>query len=110
MLGLTLFGTYSAYFFSVAGLADPFAATAIGSGVSIAFILFAVATVEKIGRRLLNCIALTTMLLMNLAVGILGVVPSTAAGNILLVVFYVFWCKCPVHLTGEAMLVADSGA
>ena len=91
--GLTLFSTYSAYFFDIAGLSDPFAATAINSGIGIAAVLIAAACVEKVGRRLLNCVALTIMLAMNLAVGILGVAPSSGAGDILLVVFTVFWSK-----------------
>jgi len=88
-----LFSTYSAFFFRIAGLDDPFAATAINSGIGIAAVLLAAAVVERVGRRLLNCVALTIMLAMNMAVGILGVVPSSGAGNILLVVFTVFWSE-----------------
>lgn len=93
LLGLTLFGTYSSYFFKQAGLADPFTATMIQSGLGICALVFAIFTVENIGRRRLTCVALTIMLGMNLAVGILGVVPGNSAVHKLTTAFAVLWSE-----------------
>ncbi|OXC65393.1 hypothetical protein AYX13_05523 [Cryptococcus neoformans] len=87
LLGLTLFNTYSSYFFQIAGFDDPFSITCISTGIQLAVILVVVALVDKVGRRNLCCGGLTTMLIGNTLIGILGVVKSTNVTNKLLVFF-----------------------
>ncbi|UOH83758.1 hypothetical protein LQV05_006495 [Cryptococcus neoformans] len=86
-LGLTLFNTYSSYFFQIAGFDDPFSITCISTGIQLAVILVVVALVDKVGRRNLCCGGLTTMLVGNTLIGIFGVVKSTNVTNKLLVFF-----------------------
>ncbi|GFZ49942.1 hypothetical protein JCM24511_07345 [Saitozyma sp. JCM 24511] len=71
-LGLKVFFTYTAYFFSIAGLQDPFQASVITSAIQIVAILVAVLLADRFGRRLICCGGLTTMFLTDVAVGILG--------------------------------------
>ncbi|KIR70588.1 sugar transporter [Cryptococcus deuterogattii CA1014] len=87
LLGLTLFNTYSSYFFQIAGFDDPFAITCISTGIQLGVILVVVALVDKVGRRNLCCGGLTTMLVGNTLIGILGVVKSNNVTNKLLVFF-----------------------
>jgi hypothetical protein len=55
--------------------------------------IIAVLSVERVGRRLFCCSGLTLMLLMNLAIGILGVSGRSAIIDNLLVFFSVMWCE-----------------
>lgn len=87
------FSTYGAFFFRQAGLSDPFAVTCIKSGIGLAMNIIAVLSVEKVGRRLFCCSGLTLMLLMNLAIGILGVQQRSTVVDNLLVFFSVMWCE-----------------
>jgi len=87
VLGLTLFYTYSAYFFQTAGIADPFAVTCITNGIQIVIIILVAASVDKFGRRNICCGGLTTMLVAVTLIGILGVVKQSKATNGLLVFF-----------------------
>lgn len=87
VLGLTLFYTYSAYFFKTAGIQDPFAVTCITNGIQLVIILIVAATVDRFGRRNICCGGLSTMLVAVTLIGILGVVKQTDATNKLLVFF-----------------------
>ncbi|KAG7529200.1 hypothetical protein FFLO_05754 [Filobasidium floriforme] len=90
-LGLSLFYTYSSYFFSIAGLSDPFQATVITNAVQLAIILLVVASVDKLGRRNICCSGLTILWFSNVAVGILGLVETNKATSSLLVTFSCIW-------------------
>ncbi|KAK1925258.1 sugar transporter [Papiliotrema laurentii] len=87
VLGLTLFYTYSAYFFKTAGVSDPFAVTCITNGVQLVIIVIVAATVDRFGRRNICCGGLSTMLVSVTLIGILGVVKQNKATNGLLVFF-----------------------
>lgn len=87
------FNTYSSYFFQIAGFDDPFSITCISTGIQLAVILVVVALVDKVGRRNLCCGGLTTMLIGNTLIGILGVVKSTNVTNKLLVFFTCVYSK-----------------
>ena len=87
MLGLTLFYTYSAYFFKTAGVSDPFAVTCITNGVQLVIIVIVAATVDRFGRRNICCGGLSTMLVAVTLIGILGVVKQNKGTNGLLVFF-----------------------
>jgi hypothetical protein len=76
VLGLTLYSTYSSYFFQLAGLSDPFLGTVISNTISLVALVIIVLTVEKVGRRNIACSALTLQLVANLGIGILSLVPS----------------------------------
>ncbi|RSH89648.1 hypothetical protein EHS25_002199 [Saitozyma podzolica] len=97
LLGLTLFYTYSSYFFSAAGFNDPFAVTCITNAIQLVTILAVVATVDRFGRRNIACGGLTTMLVGILLIGIMGVIKSNKATNALLVLFscvYMIGLQC----------------
>ena len=81
VLGLTLYSTYSSYFFQLAGLSDPFLGTVISNTISLVALVIIVLTVEKIGRRNIACSALTLQLVANLGIGILSVVPNNESRN-----------------------------
>ena len=93
VLGLTLFYTYSAYFFQTAGIADPFAVTCITNGIQLVIILVVAASVDKFGRRNICCGGLSTMLVAVTLIGILGVVKQSKATNGLLVFFSCIFSK-----------------
>ena len=93
VLGLTLFYTYSAYFFSTAGIADPFAITMLTNGIQLVIILLVAASVDRFGRRNICCGGLTTMLVAVTLIGILGVVEKSDATNKLLVFFSCIFSK-----------------
>ncbi|KAK6903354.1 hypothetical protein I203_106857 [Kwoniella mangroviensis CBS 8507] len=87
VLGLTLFYTYSSYFFKTAGLSDPFAITCITNGLQLAIILIVAVSVDYVGRRNICCGGLTTMLIAVTLIGVLGVTPKSNASDKLLVFF-----------------------
>ncbi|KAF6802055.1 MFS alpha-glucoside [Colletotrichum sojae] len=89
--GLALFGTFGTYFFQQAGLADPFAIKAITTSLQIVTVLAAVLLVDKLGRRLMACLATTLMWVTCLVVGILGVAPRVNATTYIFVVFASLW-------------------
>ncbi|ORX34051.1 sugar transporter [Kockovaella imperatae] len=97
VLGLTLFYTYSSYFFKTAGIADPFAVTCLTNGIQLVIIWIVAASVDYVGRRNICCGGLTIMLVAVTLIGILGVVKETAASNKLLVFFsciYIVGLQC----------------
>ncbi|WWD19903.1 hypothetical protein CI109_104372 [Kwoniella shandongensis] len=97
LLGLTLFYTYSSYFFSSVGFADPFSITCITNGIQLVVILIVVVTVDRFGRRNLCCGGLSTMGFSIVLIGILGVVPANKATKSLLVFFsciYIVGLQC----------------
>ncbi|CAO2658285.1 Nn.00g060080.m01.CDS01 [Neocucurbitaria sp. VM-36] len=52
-IGVPIIGTYSSYFFKMAGLANPFHGTLATNCVTISMLLLAVPLVERLGRRTL---------------------------------------------------------
>ncbi|CEN62746.1 hypothetical protein ASPCAL09377 [Aspergillus calidoustus] len=90
-LGLQVFFTYGTYFFQQAGLADPFMATCITSGVNIAASLLIIYLADLTGRRWMVTWGSTLCWVCNIGVGILGLVPQSGASDIILVIFAVFW-------------------
>ena len=94
-LGLTLFSTFSSYFFQQAGVEDPFMVTCITSAIGLATGVLLIAVVDRFGRRLACCCGVTLSWLSCAVVGILGVVPETSATNIVLIVFACLWSECP---------------
>lgn len=95
VLGLTLYSTYSSYFFQIAGLSDPFLGTVISNTISLAALVLIVLSVEKIGRRNIACSALTLQLVANLGIGILSVVPNNDARNKALVAISALFSMSP---------------
>ena len=85
--GLTLFYTYSSYFFKTAGIADPFAVTCLTNGIQLVIIWVVAISVDYVGRRNICCGGLTTMLVAVTLIGILGVVKQSEVTNKLLVFF-----------------------
>lgn len=92
-IGLTLFATYSSYFFQQGGIEDPFKATCITSSISFAAGLCVVYAAERLGRRVLSCGGTTICWACNVAVGILGVTPKVNATDYLFILFACIWCK-----------------
>ncbi|KAF2012730.1 MFS general substrate transporter [Aaosphaeria arxii CBS 175.79] len=90
-IGLGVFLSFASYFFLQAGLEDPFKVVCITSGINIAAVVVTMYLADTTGRRSLACIGTTICWLMNVAVGILSVVPKNKATNNLVVVFAVFW-------------------
>ncbi|TEA12032.1 MFS transporter fmqE [Colletotrichum sidae] len=89
--GLALFGTFGTYFFQQAGLPDPFAIKAITVSLQIVTVIVAVFLVDKLGRRLMACLATTLMWVTCLVVGILGVAPQVKATTYIFVLFASLW-------------------
>ena len=81
VLGLTLYSTYSSYFFQLAGLADPFLGTVIKNTISLCSLFVIVAVVEKVGRRNIACSCLSLQWLANFGIGILSLVPVNKNRN-----------------------------
>jgi MFS family permease len=100
-LGLQVFFTYGTYFFQQAGLADPFMATCITSGVNIAASLLIIYLADLTGRRWMVTWGSTLCWVCNIGVGILGLVPQSGASDIILVIFAVFWSKLKGPLAFE---------
>ena len=94
-IGLTLFSTYSSYFFQQAGMEDPFQATCITTGLNIAATITMILTVDYFGRRNYSCGGSTLSWLACLAVGILGVAPDVKASQYLLIFFACLWSEYP---------------
>lgn len=54
--GLSIFSSYSAYFFQIAGNKDPFQVTVILGVLSVVAVFFDAILVDRIGRRLMTLI------------------------------------------------------
>jgi MFS family permease len=91
--GLALFGTFGTYFFQQAGLPDPFSIKAITTSLQIVTVIAAVFLVDRLGRRLMACIATTLMWLTCLVVGILGTFHETKTVTYIFVLFASLWSK-----------------
>ncbi|KAH6711365.1 putative transporter [Leptodontidium sp. 2 PMI_412] len=90
-IGLSLFGTFGTYFFQQAGLKNPFRIKVITSSIQIATVIVVVFSADKIGRRYIACCATTLSWLACVAIGILGVVPSTNASTYIFILFACLW-------------------
>ncbi|KAM5346315.1 hypothetical protein ACJ41O_009320 [Fusarium nematophilum] len=90
-IGLAVFFTYGSYFFQQVGMDDPFMITCITSGINIAASIVIVFVSDVIGRRPLAFYGTTLCIICNVGVGILGVVPTGKASNVLLVLFSCLW-------------------
>ena len=93
-IGLTLFASYSSYFFQQSGIAEPFQATSITGAIKIASGIAMIFLADTYGRRNLSCGGSTLCWFSCVAIGILGVTPRVDASNYLLVLFACFWCRC----------------
>jgi MFS family permease len=109
-LGLGVFLTFGSYFFQQAGIEDPFKVTCITSGINIFFSFVVIYLAETIGRRWLACSGTTLCWVCNVAVGILGVVPSGKVTNNLLIFFACLWSKPPPPPTPELNLLSTRRA
>ncbi|KAJ6027072.1 general substrate transporter [Penicillium canescens] len=89
--GLALFSTFGTYFFQQAGLPDPFSIKAITTSLQIVTVIAAVFLVDRLGRRLMACIATTLMWLTCLVVGILGTFHETKTVTYIFVLFASLW-------------------
>ncbi|KAF4464685.1 sugar transporter [Fusarium albosuccineum] len=90
-IGLTLFATFGSYFFQQAGVADPFKATSITSGINLASGIVVILIADKVGRRIISCSGTTLSWITTVAVGILGVAPQVKATNYLFIFFACLW-------------------
>ncbi|CAK7227666.1 hypothetical protein SEUCBS140593_006653 [Sporothrix eucalyptigena] len=94
LAGLVIISTYSTYFFSLAGLSDPFLATVILSCVNLfAMICWSLST-DKIGRRLIICCCQTFATVILFVVGALwwtGAQSGSVTGGTVLLVICCFW-------------------
>lgn len=95
-VGLSLLAGYQTYFFQQAGVQDPFAVTCITSGINIAFTLLIMYLADAWGRRWIACSGITLCWGSCVLIGILGVVPTNAVINKLLVLFAVLWSELSV--------------
>ncbi|WVR05517.1 hypothetical protein IAU60_002535 [Kwoniella sp. DSM 27419] len=85
-LGLAFIGTYTTYFFLLAGSNDPFKETIITNCVGLAAVVLSTVTVDKLGRYWLLNIALLLCWISLLLVGGLSLIkdPSQAVGGALI--------------------------
>ncbi|KAH7129952.1 general substrate transporter [Dactylonectria estremocensis] len=90
-IGLGVFFGYVTYFFQQTGIKDPFKITCITSGINIFFSFVVIYLADVIGRRWLACWGTTLCWVCTVAVGILGVAPSSSASDYLLVLFTCLW-------------------
>ncbi|RSH89781.1 hypothetical protein EHS25_001767 [Saitozyma podzolica] len=87
LAGLSIISTYSTYFFSLAGLSDPFLGTVILSCVNLLAIALWSLTTDKLGRHLIVNVLETFVVLICFIVATTG---NAAAGTGLLVICC-FW-------------------
>lgn len=92
-IGLTLFGTFGAYFFQQAGLKDPFKIKCITSSLNIATVIIIVLVADRLGRRWIACTGTTLCWLACVCIGILGVTKKVRASDYLFVFFACCWSK-----------------
>lgn len=92
-VGLTLFGTYSSYFWQQSGVKDPFVVTCITSGINVATGAVLVFAADRVGRRKLSCNGTTLSWFATVVIGILGVVPKVKATTYIMVLFAVLWSE-----------------
>ncbi|XPS69547.1 hypothetical protein M3J09_001815 [Ascochyta lentis] len=90
-IGLTLFGTFGAYFFQQAGLTDPFKIKCITSSLNIATVLVIVLVADRLGRRWIACAGTTMCWAACVCIGILGVAKQIRATDYLFVFFACCW-------------------
>ena len=90
-IGLTLFGTFGAYFFQQAGLDDPFKIKCITSSLNIATVLLTVLVADRWGRRWIACTGTTMCWAACVCIGILGVANKVKATDYLFVFFACCW-------------------
>lgn len=91
VLGLTLYWTYSSYFFQLAGLPSPFLGTVIKNSISLCSLFVVVSIVENVGQRNIACTCLSLQLVANLGIGILSLVPvNTHRNNALIGIAAIF--------------------
>ncbi|KAH7030575.1 putative transporter [Microdochium trichocladiopsis] len=90
-IGLTLFGTFGTYFFQQAGLQEPFTITLINASIGLGTVLLTVLAVDSIGRRNLACAGTTVCWLACVAIGVVGVAPTSAASTYVFVAFTCVW-------------------
>jgi MFS family permease len=83
-LGIPLIFGYSTYFFSLAGLTDPFLGSLIVTLIFLTFILVSFFTVEAVGRRKSLMVGGAVMGICTLVIGILGTVSSSLNGAALI--------------------------
>lgn len=105
-IGLTLFVTFSSYFFQQSGIKDPFQATCITSSIHIIASIIIIFTTDKIGRRLICCCGSMLSWLACVAVGILGVAPDVKASNDL-IFFACLWSKALLLLRSRQSLTVN---
>ena len=86
-LGLNILNSYSAYFFSVLGLKDPFSLVAITKAPQILVGILCAFIVDRIGRRNLACFWLTVLWFMDLGIAIIGCIEQSSVTNSLLIFF-----------------------
>lgn len=90
LVGLSIIFTYSTYFFSLAGLQDPFLGTVILSCVNLLAVILWSLTADKVGRRITICTAETACVCILFAVGGLywsgATTGAVSAGTALLVI------------------------
>jgi len=79
-LGLALVGTFTTYFFLLAGQNDPFKETIITSCVGLAAVIIALLTVDKVGRYWYLNGGMTTCWLSLIVIGGLSLVKDPGAG------------------------------
>ncbi|KAF4551087.1 Sugar (and other) transporter-like protein 49 [Elsinoe fawcettii] len=87
-VGLSVFNTYSTYFFQYAGNKDPFLVTVILTSVQLLSMLITVGLTDKVGRRPLTVYPYGVTVLSLLSLGIIGCFNYTAKSTSSLLVFF----------------------
>lgn len=71
-VGLSIFSSYSSYFFQLAGLPDPFLVTIITNCASLAAVVFDVLLIDRLGRRFMTLVGFGGCCLGVLIIAIVG--------------------------------------
>ncbi|PSK42897.1 High-affinity glucose transporter [Elsinoe australis] len=87
-VGLSVFNTYSTYFFQYAGNKNPFLVTVILTSVQLGSMLLTVSLTDSIGRRPLTVYPYGVTVLSLLSLGIIGCFNYTAKSTSTLLVFF----------------------
>ncbi|KAG8631596.1 hypothetical protein KVT40_000736 [Elsinoe batatas] len=87
-VGLSVFNTYSTYFFQYAGNKNPFLVTVILTSVQLLSMLITVGLTDKVGRRPLTVYPYGVTVLSLLSLGIIGCFNYTAKSTSSLLVFF----------------------
>lgn len=107
--GLSIFFSFSTYFFQQVGFVDPFTPVCIVNGLLLVGCLVAAVITDKFGRRRLWLIGGSVMVIMTFCVGIISIFKQTNTINNLFIFFNCVWIVAfPITATAGGSIAAEA--